>query len=57
MINVPPSQFKALQIPEPVDTQTSAINAQEAEAVSDDVETNPCFLNFSFTLLLYCVDF
>lgn len=29
------TQFKALQIPEPVDTQTSAINAQEAEAVSD----------------------
>lgn len=27
-------QFKALQIPEPVDTQTSNINAQEAEAVS-----------------------
>ncbi|XP_042341377.1 ATP synthase subunit d, mitochondrial [Plectropomus leopardus] len=25
-------KFKALQIPEPVDTQTSAINAQEAEA-------------------------
>lgn len=25
-------KFKALQIPEPVDTQTSAINSQEAEA-------------------------
>ncbi|XP_033479005.1 ATP synthase peripheral stalk subunit d, mitochondrial [Epinephelus lanceolatus] len=25
-------KFKALQIPEPIDTQTSAINAQEAEA-------------------------
>ncbi|XP_049901095.1 ATP synthase subunit d, mitochondrial isoform X2 [Epinephelus moara] len=26
-------KFKALQIPEPADTQTSAINAQEAEAL------------------------
>ncbi|XP_061535524.1 ATP synthase subunit d, mitochondrial [Phycodurus eques] len=28
-------KFKALQIPQPVDTQTSAINAQEAEADKD----------------------
>uniref|UniRef100_A0A3Q0SIL9 ATP synthase subunit d, mitochondrial n=1 Tax=Amphilophus citrinellus TaxID=61819 RepID=A0A3Q0SIL9_AMPCI len=27
-------KFKALQIPEPTDTQSSAINAQEAESVS-----------------------
>lgn len=35
-------QFKALQIPEPVDTQTNAINQQEAESVSDFHQANPC---------------
>lgn len=28
------TQFKALQVPQPTDTQTSTINAEEAEAVS-----------------------
>lgn len=43
-------QFKALKVPEPVDTQTNAINSQEAEAVSLIIEIQPC-LRFEFTSL------
>lgn len=42
IINVPsPPQFKALQVPAPVDTQTATINTQEADSVSD-YYTNQC---------------
>lgn len=46
------TQFKALKIPEPVDTQTSAISAQEVEAVSDYVKQIPFFLLPEFHLKL-----
>lgn len=36
-------QFKALKVPEPVDTKTSAINTQETEAVSDSQTSNVFF--------------
>lgn len=43
-------QFKALKVPEPVDTQTNTINSQEAEAVSLIIEIQSC-LHFEFTFL------